>query len=345
MLFVRFFDNPLISNHTVGNNAFATHSLNLRTQTSYSHGKSLRGQYKIPYVANCLVGAYSSTPLHHIETPFITNHTAGAYCNAPLHKSNNQRRFLLTAIFLIFTFSNLPISLAQDSLEQLRAQVANGYYASATKISGPQAVKDNPDNPEAYFLFSQALYYAEETSEARVQFDKALALIGNDPPAEYVHLNGLITAAEGDLAQATTLLETAFLKSQDYSFAMDWGRTAWQAGDFDTALEAFQAAAATEQGKTELWPYLNQGRILQTVKADDEAAITAYQTVLDVFDANDPGGTPAPPSVVEANFRLGEIYENQGDKALARTYYEAALNLDRNYTPAKNALDRLLRNP
>jgi tetratricopeptide (TPR) repeat protein len=262
---------------------------------------------------------------------------------APLLHSQHRQTFVtIFLIFFIFQFSN---SLAQDSLEQLRQQISDGYYASATQISGPQAVRDNPDNPEAYFLYSQALLYAEETLEARVQFDQALSLIGSDPPPEYIHLNGLITAAEGKLSEAVVLLETAFLRSQRYDIAMDWARLAWQAGNFDEALKAYQAAASTEAGQKDIAPYLNQGRIFQVAKGDAEAAIAAYQTALDVFDANDPGGALAPPGVVEANFRLGEVYESLGDKATAKTYYDAALALDRNYAPAKNALDRLVRNP
>jgi tetratricopeptide (TPR) repeat protein len=261
--------------------------------------------------------------------------------------SSDKRHYklLVKTIFLmlpIFLFSN---SLAQSSLEQLRQNLTDGYYASAAKISGPAAIRDNPDNPEAYFLYSKALYYAEDVPAARTQFDQALDLAGDTTTPEYTHLNGLITAAEGNLTQAVTLLETAFLKSQDYTIAMDWGRTAWQAGAFDEALKAFQAAATTDQGQKELWPYLNQGRILQQVKGDLDAAITAYETAIDVFNANDSGTLPAPPGYVEAHFRLGEIYEAQGDKPIAKSYYEAALGLDRNYTPAKNALDRLVRNP
>jgi tetratricopeptide (TPR) repeat protein len=248
----------------------------------------------------------------------------------------------LLLIFLILHCSN---ALGQGSLEQLRQHVVNGYYASATQISGPLAVRENPDNPEAFFLYSRALYYVDNIPEARAQFDTARSLIGDGATPEYTHLHGLITAAEGNLTQAVVLLETAFLKSQSYDMAMDWGRTAWQAGEFDTALKAFQSATTTEQGQKELWPYLNQGRILQTVNGDAQAAITAYQTAIEVFNTNDPGTGQAPPGYVEAHFRLGEVYESLGDKATAKTYYDAALNLDQNYTPAKNARDRLVRNP
>jgi hypothetical protein len=48
-------------------------------------------------------------------------------------------------------------SLAQNSLEQLRQNLDNGYYASAAQISGPGAIGENPNNPEAYFLYGKAL--------------------------------------------------------------------------------------------------------------------------------------------------------------------------------------------
>ncbi len=324
--FVQFRKIPCISNRIVG----------VYCNRPLQFNRPLHNQPETSSTANCTVGAYSCTPLR--GTPLRIR------SNFVQRKSNHQRRFglFIKAIFLIFYFSN---SLAQSSLEQLRQNLSDGYYASAAQISGPAAIREDPNNPEAYFLYSQALYYAESYASAREQFDKALSLMGDNAAPEYTHLNGLITAAEGNLTQAVTLLETAFLKSQDYQMAMDWGRIAWQAGLFDEALKAYQAAATTEQGQTELWPYLNQGRIFQQGKGDFNAAITAYQTALDVFDANDPGGTPAPPSVVEANFRLGEIYESLGDKPRAKSYYDAALTYDRNYTPAKNALDRLVRNP
>jgi tetratricopeptide (TPR) repeat protein len=266
-------------------------------------------------------------------------------------------RASLTLLVLILGFS-----LAQNSLEQLRQNLEDGYYASAAQISGPGAVREDPNNPEAYFLYSQALYYTEDFPAARTQFEKAMSLTSNPTP-DYLHLNGLITAAEGNLTEAVTLLETAFLRSQNYLMAMDWGRIAWQAGDFDTALKAYEAASNTEQGQKELSPHLNRGRILQLSKGDNEGAIAAYKTALTIFEENDPSDdppedendpgddtpipvpTPVPPGVVEANFRLGEIYESLGDDATAKSYYDAALFYDRNYTPAQNALTRLLRNP
>lgn len=256
------------------------------------------------------------------------------------HSFVSLSRASLILLVLITGFS-----FAQNSLEQLRQNLENGYYASAAQISGPAAIREDPNNPEAYFLYSEALYYTENFPLARTQFDKAMSLT-NDPTPDHIHLNGLITAAEGNLTEAVTLLETAFLRSQNYLMAMDWGRIAWQAGDFDTALKAYAAASTTEGGQRELSPHLNRGRILQLSKGDNEGAISAYKTAITIFEENDPrDGGLVPLGVVEANFRLGEIYESLGDVPLAKSYYEAARNSDPNYTPAQNALTRLLRNP
>jgi tetratricopeptide (TPR) repeat protein len=249
------------------------------------------------------------------------------------------------SFFLIFLIFLSSLALAQSSLEQLRQNLTDGYYASAAQISGPAAIKEDANNPEAYFLYSKALYYTENYAAAREQFDKAASLAGEKASPDYAHLNGLITAAQGDLTGAMSLLESAFSKSQDYSVAMDWGRIAWQAGDFDTALKAYEAAASTEQGRKEIWPSLNQGRLWQQSKGDNDRAVAAYKEAITIFEASDTGDAPVPPGIVEANFHLGEIYEEQGDILLAKSYYEAATSLDRNYGPAQNALIRLARTP
>ncbi|MGL4611901.1 MAG: tetratricopeptide repeat protein [Trueperaceae bacterium] len=246
--------------------------------------------------------------------------------------------------FSLLGFSLTSVSRAQSSLEQLRQNIANGYYASAAQISGPAAIEENPNNPEAFLLYGYALYYSDNASAAREQLEKAKTLVGEASTPAYKHLDGLLAANEGNLTEATALLETAFLEGQDYKMAMDWGITAWQAGDFDTALRAFEAASHTEEGQKEIGPHLNRGRILQQARTDTNEAIEAYKTALNVFEANDLGGN-VPPGVVEANFRLGEIYENLGDNPLAKSYYEATLGYDNNYTPAKDALSRLARNP
>jgi tetratricopeptide (TPR) repeat protein len=50
------------------------------------------------------------------------------------------------------------------------------------------------------------------------------------------------------------------------------------------------------------------------------------------------------PTLANAHWRLGLIYEHKGDKESAKKEYEAALKLDSDYQAAKEALEKLDEN-
>ena len=152
-------------------------------------------------------------------------------------------------------------SQAQDLVDQMRNLLEQGYYNSAAQLNGPDLVNLFPDDPQARYLYAYALYLTGRISEARVQLDLASTLQEQADPV-HTHLNGLLKAAEGDPDTALTLLREAFHATQAYPYAMDWGRVAWQVGAYEEALEAYEAAATTEGGRTEPWPHLNRGRLL-----------------------------------------------------------------------------------
>jgi tetratricopeptide (TPR) repeat protein len=241
------------------------------------------------------------------------------------------------------------MAFAQTPLEQMRDLLERGYYNSAARVIGPGLVESHPESPEAHFLYSRSLYLIGEIASARMQLRRAMELSGNDVDADYNHLDGLLRAADGDLPGGARLLRNAFLRSQKYEHAMDWGRVAWQAYRLEEALEAYEAAARTEAGSRSPWPHLNRGRLLTFLGRTDRA-ITAYRTAIEVFEENDTGEARPSPAYVEAFFRLGEIYERQaagGNSArllqLAADHYRAALTGDPNYAPAIEALDSLTR--
>lgn len=220
-----------------------------------------------------------------------------------------------------------------------------GYYNSAARIEGPELIERFPDSPEAHYLYATALYLTGDLAGAREHLDTAVTLNGPGADPDHTHLNGLLRADEGDVSGALRLLQNAFLRTQDYTYAMDWARVAWLGGAYDEALEAYSAAANTNRGRREMWPHLNRGRLLGFLGRHEEA-IAAYTTALDVFEEFDPGGTALPsPAVVEAFYRLGELHETAGDRENALTYYQAARTTDPNYQPARDALDRLSRLP
>lgn len=222
----------------------------------------------------------------------------------------------------------------QDLLDQ-------GYYNSAARLNGPDLVSRYPDSGEAHYLFARALYLTNEWDRAASHLQRALDLDGDADP-RFAHLQGLIRAAQGDANGALRVLQNAFLRSRDYQYAMDWGRVAWQAGDYEQAIDAFDAAAQTDEGARQLWPWIDKGRLLMLLNRANDA-IQAFTRAIEVFEATDPGGSRPTPAYVEAYFRLGEVYEGLGDLARAEVNYRAARTADPNYTPAVQALDRLSR--
>lgn len=231
---------------------------------------------------------------------------------------------------------------AQADFVQMRDLLAQGYYNSAARLNGPELVARHPDSYEAHFLYAKALYLTGDLPGAQAALERAIGLAGDSDPA-IVNLQGLLRAASGDPSGALRALQNAFLRGRDYQFAMDWGRVAWQAGRYDEAIAAFDAAAGTERGHNELWPYIDKGRLLVFMGRLQEA-ITAFNAAIDVFEATDQGeARPGSPAYVEAYFRMGEAYERLGDVERAEVNYRAARTADPNYAPAIQALDRLSR--
>jgi tetratricopeptide (TPR) repeat protein len=239
----------------------------------------------------------------------------------------------------------LGFAAAQSDFDDMADLLELGYYNSAARIEGPELIEHHPEVADAHFLYASALYLTGDAAPARQHLDIAATLAEGSTDPRYTHLNGLLRAEEGDLAGALRLLENAFLRSQDYGYAMDWGRVAWLGGVYDEAITAYRAAADTTRGQREVWPHLNLGRLFTYQNLNDDA-IAAYTTALEVFEAFDAGGSAPPsPAYVEAFYRLGALYEAADDLESARSFYQAARTTDPNYQPAREALDRLTRLP
>ncbi len=236
------------------------------------------------------------------------------------------------------------LGAASANLAPMRELLANGHYNAAVQLEGPNLVERFPFDPEARYLYARAAWLTGDMATARAEVDHALELADTvPPPAPYLHLDGLILAEEGDALGALRALEAAFRGGGAYEHAMDWGLVAWRFGEFDVALTAYAEAARTAEGARSPWPHLNRGRILARVGRDD-AAIVAFETAIEVFEATDPGGArPPSPAYVEAFYRLGRLREAAGDLARAEQDYRAARSIDPNYTPAARALDELTR--
>jgi tetratricopeptide (TPR) repeat protein len=247
-----------------------------------------------------------------------------------------------------------------ENFEAMRALLDEGRYALAVQVEGPRLVTAFPEEAEAYYLYSRALYLVGDLVEAGVQLEEAIARDGGEP--RYRWLEALLEADGGRPQAAQERLERLFSAAPSYALAMDWGRVAWQAGDFDSAIRAFTEAQVREGGRYQPWPYLNHARLLG-YQGRFEEAIDVLQTAIDVIVAaedtaedtaenaaenatenaaprNDEAAVPHP-AYVEAFYLLGEAYEALGQREDARANYYAALSADPIHQPSRIALNRL----
>jgi len=228
-----------------------------------------------------------------------------------------------------------------DSVAALRELLSGGFYALAAQVEGPRVVEAQPRNAEARLLYARALYLVGNLGAAGSQLERAETLTRSPELARAVtHLSALVQAAEGDTKSAERLLAQTFRAAPDYQLAMAWGQVAWQGGNLETALRAYQAAAATPKGRREPWPSLNSAR-LQLQKGDFSGAIASLETTLTLLE-QDPNPSPRPsPAYAEAFYRLGQAHEAQAEIQEARSNYQAARSVDPDYAPAEVALERL----
>lgn len=247
-------------------------------------------------------------------------------------------RYALMVCLLLSTV----VYAENSAYTKFRELLAGGHYHSASRINGPDLIAEYPNDPEAYYLYANALYFGGNTAEAEHMIDRAFTL-ATEPPATYLWLRGLIRSHQGRLPDALNDLRAAYQRAQTYDIAMALGTVGWQLAEFDIALEAFRAASETARGKRELWPYLAAGRV-HLAREEYQLALEAFTTAIDVFEAHDTGSSGLPsPGYVEAFYRLGQTYEALGNYTQAEVQYRAARSSDPNYAPAIAGLDRLSR--
>ena len=243
------------------------------------------------------------------------------------------------------------LASSQDALDpfvDMEQLLAEGRYALATQVEGPALVDRFADDPYAHYLYAQALYLVGDVETAQDTLDEAFVNleVANATALPYLTLQGKLAAARGEIERAQTLLRDVFERQPNYASASNWGQVAWQAADYDAALEAFRVAqdyaVTTEETASAL---LNGARLLR-LSGRAEEAVTVLERLLDVLDAQVVPELALPsPVYAQAFLLLGTIYEDQGDIDKARANYEAARLADPNAVAATVALEQLPVSP
>ncbi|MEM6430226.1 MAG: tetratricopeptide repeat protein [Deinococcota bacterium] len=235
---------------------------------------------------------------------------------------------------------SLAAQPATDPFEPMRQLLAEGRYALASQVEGPNLVSQFPENADAHYFYAYALYLVGDSSKAREVLAEAFVL-RSEAPVDYLRLEGILAAEAGDQITALEALQAVFTQAPTYTHASDLAQAAWQAGAYDEALTAFtraqELADTTEQ---RAWALLHKARLQRMVGSPDEAIVT-LEALLDILDAEPSNNGLPPPAYAQAFLQLGVIYETAGeiDKALAN--YEAAQLADPNITVAAEAIERI----
>jgi tetratricopeptide (TPR) repeat protein len=228
-----------------------------------------------------------------------------------------------------------------------------------------RAERINNQYADLYNMRGVILYSPlQRLEEAKVAFERAIAL--NSNVAQY-HTNlGAVYRSLGQLELALTSFRRALmLKPDDAEARNELGSLYFVLGRCDDAI--FELQQAVSLNPRLLQANFNLGRALfdcgqveasaehfrRAIEIDPVSLPPAYTYLARVYlnqgryaqaVTEAQKGALLPPENAEAFYWLGQAYEarnNSNDLAAARQAYQQALEIDPNFTPAREALGRL----
>lgn len=108
---------------------------------------------------------------------------------------------------------------------------------------------------------------------------------------------------------------------------LEEGIKAYAAGDLDKAIQELEEATRQDHESFKAFNYLGAAYF---AKGRTDAAIGAFKTAEQIA-----------PGVVSIHFNIAQAYEASGILSEAEYEYNRAIELDPNYTKAREALERL----
>jgi tetratricopeptide (TPR) repeat protein len=210
--------------------------------------------------------------------------------------------------------------------------VMNNNYANVLKNMGQaekaveyfyKALRIRPNSPEIYNNLGNALRKLDRFEDAVMCYRRALKLKAYFPEARYNLADELVRQGKTDEAIAEYRLALR-LRPDDVETLSGLGFALAQKGHFDEAIGYYQKALELEPDNI-----ITHGRLglaLAGVKKFDEA-IEQFQIVL-----------KAAPEDLEMHCNVGILLAAQGKTDEAIQAYRRALEIDPNYTKARNLL-------
>ena len=216
----------------------------------------------------------------------------------------------------------LTITSFAQTLEQGRKLFYYERFKSA-KETFEKVLASNPNNIDAIYWLGQTLIEQKDSAAAKALYQRAITSNSN-PPLVIVGM-GHIELMEGKTNEARQHFEAALslTKSKDIQVINAIGRAnaLTRFGDGNYAIEKLTQATQIK-GFNDPNVYLTMGSAYRK-NVDGGGAVTAYNKAF----AMDP-------KLAEAQYRIGKVYQTQGNKEYYLPAFEKAIEVDPAYTPA-----------
>ncbi len=222
----------------------------------------------------------------------------------------------------------------------LHYERGNGLYEAqdfaGAAVAYREAVRLNPDSPEAHAGLGKALARSGEMMEAMAAFRRALTL---RPTLAQARLGlAALYEQQGDLDSALREYQNAARADPDLAEARyNLGRLLHEKGDLDAAIAEHQAALSLRPDLPDAW--FSFGVALQE-RGDLDAAITAYRRAVEGF-ADGPDADES--KLAAAHLKLGvAVFLKGRDAEAALAEVREAVRLEPGSAPARLVLAGLL---
>jgi tetratricopeptide (TPR) repeat protein len=213
------------------------------------------------------------------------------------------------------------MSFAQ-TLEQGKKFFYYERYKSA-KETLEKVLASNPNNIEAIYWLGQTLIEQKDSVAAKALYQRAITSNSN-PPLVIVGM-GHIELMEGKANEARQHFEAALslTKSKDLQVLNAIGRAnaLTRNGDANYAIEKLTQATQLK-GFNDPSVYISLGNAYRK-NVDGGGAVQAYNKAF-ALD----------PKLAEAQYRIGKVYQTQGNKEYFLPAFEKSVEVDPAYTPA-----------